>query len=246
MSLISLRLPRGELDHNNDFKEKTMKKTWLGATMMATGLLLSGNTVALEDSSRNQTWEASFRISSLQGDSYKGQNGSSAETDNSVGWGFGFGYNVNENLVLGGNFNWADIDYSLDAKGQSGNPDIKGNGTLETSTLSFNGTYNILRKAVTPFVTGGIGATYVDTNIPNAAPYPVCWYDPWYGYYCGTVVPTKDETNFSYSIGAGVRWDVTQTFFMRASANRLWIDASGNVGHPDFVSYGFDFGLRFW
>lgn len=219
------------------------KMIWLG---MAAGMLMSANAMALSDSYRSQNWEATFRISDLQGDSYSGQNGATAETDNSVGWGFGFGYNLSDNLTLGGNFNWADVDYSVNALAQTiGNPDIKGNGTLETSTLSFNGTYNILRKSLTPFVSAGVGATYVDTNIPNAAPYPVCWYDPWYGYYCGTVVPTKDETNFSYNIGAGLRWDVKDAFFLKLSANRLWIDASGNVGHPSFITYSLDFGLMF-
>jgi opacity protein-like surface antigen len=220
---------------------------WGRAAILAVGLLSSHAVMAFQDSSRGNTWEGAFRMTSVQGDTYTAGTGSSAETDNSVGWGFGFGYNVNENLVLSGNFNWADIDYSVIAPAAGGgSPAVKGNGTLETSTLSFNGTYNILRKSFTPFVSGGFGATYVDTNVPNGAPYPVCWYDPWYGYYCGTVVPTKQETDFSYAVGAGVRWDVTDSFFMKAAANKLWLDASGNVGHPSFVSYSVDFGIRFW
>lgn len=223
-----------------------MKRT-IGLSVAVAGLLFSTNVLALSDSARAQNWEATFRFSNLQGDDYHGQNGASAETDNSVGLGFGFGFNINENFSLSGSFNWADIDYSVVAPAQTiANPVVKGSGTLETSTLGVNGTYNFLDKTVTPFITGALGATYVDTNIPNGAPYPVCWYDPWYGYYCGTVIPTKSETNFSYALGAGLRWDVTDGFFMKASANRLWIDASGNVGHPDFVSYSVDFGFRFW
>ena len=217
------------------------------AAILATGILSSSAALALQDSSRGSTWEGAFRISNVQGDTYASE-GSKAETDNSAGFGFGFGYNVNENLTLSGNFNWADIDYDalVQPAAGNGNAAFKAKGTIETSTLSFNGTYNILRKSFTPFVSAGVGATYVDTNVPNGPPLPVCWYDPWYGYYCGTIVPTKEETDFSYNLGAGVRWDVSDSFFLKVAANKLWLDASGNIGHPTFVSYSIDFGIRFW
>lgn len=224
-----------------------MKNKTLKCTLAGLGLLLSGSALALQDSSRGESWEATFRILNVTGDSYQGENGSKAETDSDVGWGFGFGFNVNENLSFAGNFNWVDQDYEAVYTPGNGNimSPISVDGTLETSTLNFNGTYNILRKAFTPFVTAGIGATYIDTNIPDGPAYPVCWWDPWYGQYCGYSVPTKDETDFSYNIGAGLRWDVVDNFFIKASANRLWIDAGGNIGKPSFISYGVDFGLRF-
>lgn len=220
------------------------KSVWMSAALLAAGMF-SG--AALADINRGNTWEGSLRITDVQPKTYSGEGGASAETDDSVGWGFGFGYNVNNFFSLSGNFSWSDIDYNVNAPAETiGNPAVRGNGTLETSTLSVNGTLNLLPTAFTPFVTGGVGATYIDTNVPNGSPYPVCWYDPWYGYYCGTVVPTKDETDFSYSLGAGLRWDVTETFFMKASANKMWLDASGNVAHPTFLSYSLDFGVRFW
>lgn len=221
-----------------------MKRTiWLG--MATAGLLLSANAFALSDSYRGQSWEGAFRIIDIQGDTYQGENGSSAETDNSVGWGFGFGFNVNENFNVSGNFNWSDVDYKGKGISGIGGGTFDVDGELQTSTLNMSATYNILRKTVTPFVTGGIGATYVDTNIPSGLAYPVCWWDPWYGYYCGTAVPTKSDTEFSYNVGVGLRWDVVDNFYMKATANRLWIDANGNVGHPSFISYAVDFGFLF-
>lgn len=220
------------------------KSVWISAAALAAGMF-SGSVMA--DISRGNTWEGSLRVTDVQGDTYTSDGGSSAETDNSVGWGFGFAYNVNDFFSLGGNFSWSDIDYSADVREANGVGRFRGDGTLETSTLSVNGTLNLLpHAAFTPFVTGGVGATYIDTNVPSGSPYPVCWYDPWYGYYCGTVVPTKDETDFSYTLGAGLRWDVTESFFMKASANQMWLDASGNMGHPTFLSYSVDFGVRFW
>ncbi|MDQ8038544.1 MAG: outer membrane beta-barrel protein [Pedobacter sp.] len=220
------------------------RHVWRGFVLAAL-LAPASASWALQDSSRGQSWEAAFRIINVQGDTYEGNNGAKAETDSDVGWGFGFGFNVDENLSFAGNFNWADLDYQGTGISGINGSTFDADGELEISTLNFNATYNILRKSFTPFVSAGIGATYIDTNIPNGLAYPVCWWDPWYGYYCGTAVPTKDETDFSYNIGAGLRWDVVDNFFIKASANRLWIDASGNIGHPSFISYAVDFGFRF-
>lgn len=226
-----------------------MKTKILGGGLLAVlGLLLAGNAAAeIRDSIRSNSWEASFRITDIQGDDYKSGTGATAETDNSVGWGFSVGYNVSDQLSFAGSFNWADIDYNANVVPAigNGNSAFKVDGTLETSTVNFGGTYNFLRKSVTPFVTAGLGFTYIDTNVPNGPPVPVCWYDPWYGYYCGSAVPTKDETDFSYNVGAGVRWDVVDNFFLKATANKLWIDASGNIGRPGFMSYSVDFGFLF-
>ncbi|MGH8491569.1 MAG: outer membrane protein [Moraxellaceae bacterium] len=218
-------------------------KGWVAAAL----LMPVSASWALDDSSRGQSWETAFRFINVQSDTYVGENGSVAETENSVGWGFGVGFNFNENFTLSGNFNWSDVDYTGTMAPGAGNilGPLDVDGELETSTININATYNVFRKAVTPFITGGFGATYLDTNIPNGPAYPVCWYDPWYGYYCGTAVPTKSETDFSYNIGVGLRWDVVDNFYLKATANRLWLDASGNIGHPSFISYAVDFGFLF-
>ena len=90
------------------------------------------------------------------------------------------------------------------------------NGTLYANTIRFNATWNILGD-FTPFVVGGIGSTYIDTNIPNGPPSNQCWYDPWWGYYCGIYVPTKTAYYVSYSGGLGVRFDLDRSIFLRAS-----------------------------
>lgn len=221
-------------------------QTWRGAALAALLLATTGSW-ALDDSSRSLTWQTTFRLTDIEGNTYATSNGSSAETDNTIGYAFGFDYNFNENFALGGSFSWSNMDYDakiVPASGNSSSP-ISLSGTMETNTIAINGTYNFLNKVVTPFVTGSMGATYIDTNVPNGPPVPVCWYDPWYGYYCGSVVPTKDETDFSYGVGAGVRWDVTELFFMRGVVNKNWIQASGDIGTPGFLSYGLDLGLRF-
>jgi prepilin-type N-terminal cleavage/methylation domain-containing protein len=50
---------------------------------------------------------------------------------------------------------------------------------------------------------GGLGWTWVDTNIPSGLPETFCWYYPWWGSYCATGTPTHDTTKFSYNLGGG-------------------------------------------
>lgn len=209
------------------------------------GLAASTAALALDDSHRGYRGEATFRFSNLQGDSYSSAEGSTAKTDNGVGYGFGFGYNVDENLELSGNFSWASVDYSANNVSLNGGASRSFRGEMDTSTISFNATYNILRKTFTPFVSVGVGSTYIDSNIPNGPPSSSCWYDPWYGYYCSSYVPTKHDTNFSYNVAGGLRWDVNESFFMKAAVNELWMDGNGSIGRPGFVSYSLDFGYMF-
>jgi opacity protein-like surface antigen len=192
-------------------------------------------------------WEGHFNI--LYGDSQNvtGDNGSSADVDSSAGWGFGFGYNFNDHWALEGNFSYRDADYRATVAPGAGNANLPQSisGTMETSTLAFNATYNLLARSFTPFVTGGVGGTYVDTNIPDGLAVPVCWWDPWWGYYCAPVYPTKAETYFSYNVGAGVRWESKGSLFLRALVSEQWIDVGGDIGTPDFLQFRLDIGTRF-
>lgn len=205
------------------------------------------NAGAQNQTERAERWEASFHILQTDSETVNGENSASANIDSGVGWGFGFGYNFNDHLGLDFNFGWRETDYQATTTPDAGN----GNGaqtfsgTLDVGTFAVNGVYNMLAKSLTPFVTGGVGATYVNTDIPDGLPVNVCWWDPWWGYYCGPVVPTKSETYFSYNVGAGVRWDSKGSLFLRGLVSQQWIDVGGAVGTPSFVQYRFDIGARF-
>lgn len=203
---------------------------------------------AAAQSHRAGKWEGHFNV--LYGDSknLSSDQGSSADIDSDFGWGFGFGYNFNEHFALEGNFSWFDTDYRANITPDAGNPNGRQtiNGTMETSTLAFNATYNLFARAFTPFITGGVGSTWVDTNIPDGLAQPVCWWDPWWGYYCAPVYPTKSDTYLSYNVGAGVRWDSPQSgLFLRALVSEQWLDVGGSVGTPDFLQFRIDIGTRF-
>jgi hypothetical protein len=172
-------------------------------------------------------------------------NGSQAQIDGALGFGFGLAFNLNNYVSLGGDFFWNQADYRATIAQDSSSNTYTLSGTLETSTIRFNATWNFLASDFTPFVTGGIGSTYVNTNVPNGPPSNVCWWDPWWGYYCGTYVPTRSSTDLSYTAGLGLRWDVDRTVFLRAVAARMWIDVGGDLGTPSVDQYRIDLGFKF-
>jgi opacity protein-like surface antigen len=197
--------------------------------------------------SRGGKWEFTLQPQYTHSMSFDSGNGTSGTVDSALGFGFGVGYNLNPHFTLGGDFFWNQANYNATIAPAAGNPNpaYNVNGTLQSSTIRFNATWNFSASDFTPFVTGGIGSTYVDTNIPNGIPQNVCWYDPWYGYYCGSYVPTKTAYYVSYSGGLGLRWEVDRSIFLRAVAIRQWLDVGGSLGQPYTDQYRFDVGFKF-
>ncbi len=199
-------------------------------------------------SPRAGKWEFTLLPQYSQSFDANGNGGSRLEVDDGWGFGIGFGYNFNDHFALGGEFVWNHADYEARLTPAAGNPNgpARISGDLETSTLRLTGTWNILPGAVTPFVMGGLGATYVDSNVPDGPPQTYCWYDPFYwSYVCGTGYPTKDDTYFSYIAGAGLRWDATDQFFLRGLAARQWIDIGGGIGTQAVTQFRIDIGFKF-
>jgi opacity protein-like surface antigen len=193
---------------------------------------------------RGENWD--FILSPIYSESatIDGQGGSSVELNDDWGFGMGLGYNFNDNFQLNGLFNWSYRSYEATV--------VKGDGTtgrynnnMESTTLSLNGVYYPMSGNFTPFVSGGVGYTWVDTNIPDGPPVGTCWYDPWYGYWCDSYVPTKTESDFSYNAGIGVRFDVNRQFGLQAGYYKTWIDIGKASDTPDFDIWRFDFIFRF-
>ena len=179
---------------------------------------------------REGKWQFNIPITFTFSQTLDGEGGSSLDLNNDVGWGFGFGYHLTENFFLGGEVTWlganydATIPYDDDGDGVSDGTSTIG-GTLNASSFQAVGQYNFLEnKLFTPFVRANLGFTYTDSNIASGPPQGSCWWHPWWGYICGTWVPTYDRTSFSFGGGVGVRADVSRSFFLEASFNGLWID----------------------
>jgi hypothetical protein len=189
---------------------------------LAGALMLPSTAMA---QSRANTLEFILPIIYSPSSSFNGQGGSKADLATDLSAGFGIMYNLNNHLQLGGMFTWNTRSYNATIVSTNGTT-RQASGTLESSTLAFNATYYFMPSGVTPFVSGGIGSTFIDTNIPNGTGSTACWWDPWYGYICDTYTPTKTQTAVSYSAGAGMRFDLGRGFSVQGSYNKMWIDYS--------------------
>jgi hypothetical protein len=188
--------------------------------------------------------EFSVPLNYSSSETITGANGSKADINATLSMGFGMGYNFNDHFQVNGVFSWAQRNYSAttyNAIGGVGNY----NNTMYTSSLQVNAVYYFMAGDFTPFVQGGFGTTYVDSNIPNGDySGSTCYWDPYWGYVCGTYVPTKTSSNISYSGGVGARYDVNRQFAVQGSYNMLYIDAPQAGGKPSFDIFRMDFIFR--
>ena len=206
-------------------------------------LITASPTAAISDSDREQKWEFYIPINYFGTSSWTSNGGTKVDVNGDVGWGFGFGYNLKEQVRLGFEFTWSDTSYN--ALVVTDLPSIVDvSGILETSTGRFGVQYNILHKALTPFISAGLGWTYVDSNIPTGPAEGGCWWDPWYGQICTTWQPTATDTGFSYGAGVGVRGELTEVFFLQGSYNMAWFDFD-NTSSVDFSGWRFEMGWKF-
>lgn len=202
-------------------------------SIAAIGAILFVNPAqALKLSDREGGFEITINPRYVSSASIDGSNGSKLDLGDAWGWGFGFGYNFTEKWNLAWDIGWNSGNYNTTVVDDDNNKEER-TGTFSSSSTYFTGTYNILDKTFTPYVSGALGWVFIDSNIPSGTPGSGCWWT-WYGYYCGGYVPTYSTTEFSYGLGLGLRWDVGKTVFLKAAYNKVWIDSFGTVGSQDF------------
>jgi opacity protein-like surface antigen len=232
----------------------SQRKRWVVTLMLALGTVGwfaagASRVRAATESNRAETWEFMIPVRYLPGYSNDFDGGSSIEINDDIGWGFGLGYNFNEHLNLDFEFAWTSANYKATIASSELIPqaDWKANGTLDATSSTFNLTYNFMSKTFTPYISLGVGWSWVDSNIANGPPDTYCWWDPWYGNICGSYYDTYSASGFSYGFGAGLRFEPKESFFLRVGINDNWQDygSYSNTGTPDFLSYRIDMGWKF-
>jgi len=172
---------------------------------------------------RAKTWESSFQLSYQSGETLTGPRGANADFDNAVGFGFGLTYHINNNFSVGGDFSFSRPRYDATLVDENGQPfDLRARADIFTGQL--RGTYHFLEGPVTPYIEGGLGWTYIDSNVTDQPPITGCWFDPFWGFICGSFFDTYSDTSFSYGAGAGMRWDITPDIGIRGGLSRLRVD----------------------
>ncbi len=225
-------------------RKKISLYLWLVISATWCGHAVADNSM-MQLSNRGGGFEVVLQSKYGYSKSLEGQNGSGADLNGGWGWGFGFGYNFDEHWGFNFDISWRSSNYDATvlAEDENGNTELVNySSRLDTSSTQFSGTYNFLDKRFTPYVSGIIGWTFIDTNIPTGPPQNWCWWDPWWGYICSQYVPTLSETDFTYGGALGVRFDVTRSVFLRASYNKIWIDFQ-KAAAEDFDAIRLDIGF---
>lgn len=198
-------------------------------------ILLAGSAGAAHaQQNRDTGWE--FGIDAVYQDSadMSFEGGSSAQLNDDFGAAAYFQYRFNERLELGFGIDWSVIDYdvtiqsALDSRLQ-----FRGSGDLEAITPRVTVNYNFMKGDFTPFVTGGAGWSFVDTNIPDGPVQVGCWWDPWWGQVCAPYQSTKSIDDPVYQLGAGVRWDFTRGYTLRFLYEKHWFDYGNASSTPE-------------
>ncbi len=195
---------------------------------------------------RIKKYEFSLQVSYLYGETIDFEGGAAADIASDPGFGFTAGYNYSNKLNLRASLTWNDTRYD----GQRVIDD--GNRTVETissvmDTFSCNGVadYYFIEGRFTPFVSGMIGWTSIDSNIAAAYPEEVCWWGPWWGYVCDYYQPTYGGDSFSYGVGGGLRLDLSPNHFVCVGYYERWIDVDYAESDPALGTAIFEFGFMY-
>jgi len=204
------------------------------------GLCLGVGTVWAADANRAGKKEFYVPIRWTSSETFTADGGSTFDVNEDVGWGFGFGYNVSDNVVVQMDFTWQSASFNANLMSDVGATTTVG-GSLDSTTTLIALQYNILPKTFTPFVIGGVGWTWADSNIPTAPPQGTCWWT-WVGLVCDSWQPTATESAFAYGVGAGLRGDFGDSLFLEVSYTWSWADF--DVA-DEFNSVRLDVGWKF-
>jgi opacity protein-like surface antigen len=125
--------------------------------------------------------------------------------------GFGMAYHFNDFFSIHGDFMFGPATFHADAPGGTPIP-LGQDGFLQTGRVNFD--YNIINRRLTPFITAGIGYQYlqVDQNTPYNRYYYYDYYDNYYS-----------ESDFTWNVGAGIRWNITDNLFIKLTGGAQWL-----------------------
>lgn len=158
--------------------------------------------------------------------------------------GFGVAFHFNDFLSVRGDFMFGNATFHADVPLDTGGT-VAYKQDAFIHTARFNLDYNMINRRITPVLTAGIGYQYLETELDNAPPVNTCWWDPWAGWICYSGHVHAWETDFTWNVGGGVRWDVTDHLFVKAIAGANWLEYRGASGITTQIEGIFSIGWRF-
>ncbi len=210
--------------------------------------------LASAQANRAQSWDFSLGAVYQFSDEVGGRGGietdtpdtSSLDLDSVVGFGFNATFNLTNQFSVGADLDFLRPDYRLVLV-----PEDPADETVEIDHRwsQFNGrikaNYAFSDGPLQPFVEGGFGWTYVDSNVADGPPVTGCWWHPWWGYICSGFYRTFDTTEFTYGLGAGLRYDFPGGSFLKGSYSYWELDSGGNSSDFALETIRFEYGWNF-
>jgi opacity protein-like surface antigen len=213
---------------------------------LAAAVVLSGVTpVAFAQPDRAETYEFGIQIADIAGGFVNGIRGASLDFANDTAIGIVGGYNISNNFQVGGEIFWADPGYSARLPLDPTNVVVRVEGDMDVTSFLLKATWNILDTAITPYIEGGAGWMFVDSNVINGLPTTGCWWDPWWGYMCTSFYDTYSDTRTGYTYAAGVRWDMGDAMVLRASYGVVQMDTTNASSDIDLDTLRVEFAWKF-
>jgi len=202
-------------------------------------------------SGRAKTWDFSVAGIYQQEGSAGGQGGSSFDVDSAFGLGINVGYHLTDHFNISADFEFLRPDYKANIVEEPFPPDgsLPTVDTIRHEMQQFNGrlkaTYYFTDGPFVPYIEAGVGWTWLDSNIASGPPQGYCWWHPWYGYICDSFVETFDETELSYGGAVGLRYELPNSSFIKASYNLWELDTDSERTAPQLESFRIEYGWRF-
>jgi len=204
-----------------------MKKLMVILGIFALMSLSFSNIANAKQTNRDGKWESSFKLLNSLSTDINSEMGSSIDIDSDIGWGFSLGYNVNPHILVNYEFTSTTPKYYASIIDEEGG-EHKFKHKMSIYNSQFNVVYNFTKEQFTPFVQAGLGWSYLDSRIADGPPNGFCWWHPIWGYICESYQNTHDDTRFSYNVAAGVRYELDNSMFFRASYQQNWADLSSS------------------
>jgi len=171
--------------------------------------------------------------------------GTTVDVESGTGFVAGVDYHYTDRTSFGASLSYDNKNYEAEVAGDEPGEFLPIKGELTTTSLMVNGAYNFLTGRWTPFATGGIGWSWVDTNIATEPPEFGCWWNPWYGYVCTSSPNTKGIDGFAYELGVGLRYDFGNSLAADGIYKMKWVGFDNATGTPSFDGFQVNLGWKF-
>ncbi|WP_127716672.1 outer membrane beta-barrel protein [Halobacteriovorax sp. HLS] len=172
----------------------------------------------------------------------KGASGGELNAQNGFGGIIEGGYNLTKRLYFGMLFSMHNVNYRSNVTLDNSNEDSFISDLL-FSSVEFTSRFNLLPTTFTPYVEGSMGITHINSGVPSGQEVNRCWWDPYYDkQVCETQYPNETKVAFSYSVGAGIHYEITSRANIQLAARYRFIQSAFNDNFPELFSFGLSLG----